>query len=142
MRSMIWLASGTNDHHTPITSVQGTSRLITSVRYFLAARLNWLTRHLSSVVSQPAFCIVVDLLVATAAGCAGKDSASNLTAATQGRALLAMRSGCVLPGAVTTAPAQEVSSVVAIERIISEIESAHLAARHGNKRTSVGAGAH
>ena len=111
-------------------------------RYCLATRLNCLTRHLPSVVFQPAFRIVDDLLVATADGCAGKDSATNLTAATQGRALLAMRSGCVLPCAVTTAPAKEVSSVAAVERFISEIEAAHLAARHGNKRTSVGAGAH
>ena len=65
-----------------------------------------------------------DLLVASVAGCAGEDSASNLTAATQGRALLAMRYGGVLPGAATTAPAQHVSSVAAVERFISEIGAA------------------
>ncbi len=58
---------------------------------------------------------------ATVAVCAGEDSATNLTAATQGRAILAMRYGGVLPGAATTAPAQHVSSVAAVERFISEI---------------------
>jgi len=67
---------------------------------------------------------VDDLLVASVAGCAGEDSASNITAATQGRALFAMRYGGVLPGAATTAPAQHVSSVAAVERLISEIGAA------------------
>ena len=62
--------------------------------------------------------IVDDL--ATVAGCAGEASPINLTAATQGRALLAMRSGGALPGAATTAPAQRISSVEAVERSISE----------------------
>ena len=53
------------------------------------------------------------------AGCAG-ESPTKLIAATQGRALLAMRYGGVLPSAATTAPAQHISSVAA-ERSISEI---------------------
>ena len=93
-------------------------------RYCLATRLNCLARYLPSAISQSALRIVDDLLVATVAGCAGEDSATNLTAATQGRALLTMRYGGVLPGAVTTAPAQHVSSVVAVERFISEIGAA------------------
>ena len=92
-------------------------------RYCLATRLNCLARYLPSVISQPALSIVDDLLVATVAGCAG-ESPTNLTAATQGRALLAMRYGGVLPGAATTAPAQHISSVAAIERSISEIGAA------------------
>ena len=56
----------------------------------------------------------------TVAGCAGENSLADLTAATQGRVLLAMRFGGVLPGAVTTAPAQHISSVAAVERFISE----------------------
>ena len=93
-------------------------------RYCLATRLNCLARYLPSAISQPALRIVDDLLVATVAGCAGEDSATNLTAATQGRALLAMRYGGVLPGAATTAPAQHVSSVAAVERFIREIGAA------------------
>ena len=73
-------------------------------RYCLATRLN-LARYLPSVISQPALSIVDDLLVATVAGCPD-ESPTNLTAATQGRALLAMRYGGVLPGAATTAPAR------------------------------------
>jgi len=65
-----------------------------------------------------------DLLVVSVAGCACEDSASNLTAATQGRALLTMRYGGVLPGATTTAPAQHVSSVAAVDRFITEIGAA------------------
>ena len=86
-------------------------------RYCLATRLNCLARYLPSIISQPALSIVDDLLVATVAGCAG-ESPTNLTAATQGRALLAMRYGGVLPGAATTAPAQHISSVAAVERSI------------------------
>ena len=66
-------------------------------------------------ISQPALIIVDDLLVATVAGCAG-ESPTNLTAATQGRAL-AMRYGGVLP-------VQHISSVAAVERSISEIGTA------------------
>ena len=93
-------------------------------RYCLATRLNCLARYLPSAISQPALRIVDDLLVATVAGCAGEDSATNLRTATQGRALLAMRYGGVLPGAATTAPAQHVSSVAAVEWFISEIGAA------------------
>ena len=89
-------------------------------RYCLATRLNCLARYIPSVISQPVLSIVDDLLVATVAGCAG-ESPTNLTAATQGRGLLAMRYGGVLPGAATTAPAQHMSSVAAVERSISEI---------------------
>ena len=81
--------------------------------YCLATRLNCLARYLPSAIFLPALRIVDDLLVATVAGLAGEDSATNLTAANQGRALVAMR---VLPGAATTAPAQHVSSVAAVER--------------------------
>ena len=70
-------------------------------------------------VSQPALRIIDELLVATVAGCAGEDSAANLTAAVQSRALLAMRYGGALPGAETTAPAQHISSEAAIERFIA-----------------------
>ena len=88
-------------------------------RYCLATRLNCLARYLPSAISQPALSIVDDLLVAAVAGCAGETSPTNLTVATQGRALLAMRYGGVLPGAATTAPAQHISSVAAVERSIS-----------------------
>jgi hypothetical protein len=81
-------------------------------RYCLATRLNSLARYLPSVIFQPALSIVDDLFVATVGGCAG-ESPTNLTAATQGRALLAMRYGGVLPGGATTAPAQHISSVAA-----------------------------
>ena len=64
------------------------------------------------------------LHVAIVAGCAGEDSATNLTAATQGRALLAMRYGGVFPDATTTAPAQHISSLAAVERFISETGAA------------------
>ena len=77
-------------------------------RYCLATRLNCLARYLPSAISQPALSIVDDLLVAAVAGCAGETSPTNLTVATQGRALLAMRYGGVLPGAATTAPAQHI----------------------------------
>ena len=60
-------------------------------RYRLATRSICMARYLSSAISQPALRIVDGLLVATVAGCDGEDSATNLTAATQGRALLAMR---------------------------------------------------
>jgi len=63
---------------------------------------------------------VDDLLVAIVAGCAGDDSATNLTAAIQGRALLAIRYEGVVPGAATTAH----RSVAAVERFISEIGAA------------------
>jgi len=71
-------------------------------------------------VSQPALRVIDELLVATVAGCAGEESAVNLTAAVQSRALLAMRYGGALPGAETTAPAQHISSEAAIERFIAE----------------------
>ena len=45
-------------------------------------------------------------------------------AATQGRALLAMRYEGVLPGAATTALAQHISSLAAVERSVSEIGAA------------------
>ncbi len=48
----------------------------------------------------------------------------NLTAATQGRALFAMRYGGVLSGAATTAPAQHISSVATVECSISKIGAA------------------
>ena len=51
-------------------------------RYCLATRLNCLARYLPSAISQPALRIVDDLLVSTVAGCAGEDSATNITAAT------------------------------------------------------------
>ena len=93
-------------------------------RYCLATRLNCLARYLPSTISQHALRIVDDLLVATVAGCAGDASPTNLTAATQGRALLAMRYGGVLPGAATTAPAQHISSVAEVERSIRETGAA------------------
>jgi hypothetical protein len=93
-------------------------------RYCLAMRLNCLARYLPSTISQHALRIVDDLLVAAVAGRAGNASPTNLTAATQGRALLAMRYGGVLPGAATTAPAQHISSVAAVERSISETGAA------------------
>ena len=93
-------------------------------RYCLATRLNCLARYLPSAISQHALRIVDDLLVAAVAGCAGEASPTNLTAATQGRALLAMRYGGVLAGAATTAPAQHISSVAAVERSISETGAA------------------
>ncbi len=93
-------------------------------RYCLVTRLNCLARYLPSTISQHALRIVDDLLVAAVAGCAGETSPTNLTAATQGRALLAMRYGGVLPGAATTAPAQHISSVAAVERSISETGAA------------------
>ena len=93
-------------------------------RYCLATRLNCLVRYLPSTISQHALRIVDDLLVATVAGCAGEASPTNLTAVTQGRALLAMRYGGVLPGAATTAPAQQISSVAEVERSISETGAA------------------
>ena len=61
-----------------------------------------------------------DLLVAAVASCAGEASPTNLTVATQGRALLATRYGGVLPGAATTAPAQHISSLAAVERSTSD----------------------
>ena len=48
----------------------------------------------------------------------------DLTAVAQGRALLAMRYGGVLPGAATTAPAQHISSVAEVERPVSELGAA------------------
>ena len=60
-------------------------------RLCLGTRLNCLSRYLPKSVSQPALRIIDELLVATVAGCAGEDSAANLTAAIQSRALLAMR---------------------------------------------------
>ena len=92
-------------------------------RYCLATRLNCLAHYLPSVISQPALSIVDDLLVATVTGCAG-ESPTNVTAATQGAALLAMRHEGVLPGAATTAPAQHISSIAAVEPSINEIGAA------------------
>ena len=126
---MTWRARR-SDEHTPIIrrAPLHCQRPKTKCRcfllYCLATLLNCLARYLPSAISQPALRIVDDLLVASVAGCAGEDSASNLTAATQGRALLAMRYGGVLPGAATTAPAQHVTSVAAVERFISEIGAA------------------
>ena len=62
-------------------------------RNYLATRLNCLARNLSLAISQPALRIVDELLVATVAGYAGGGSPTNLTAATQGHVLLAMRFG-------------------------------------------------
>ncbi len=93
-------------------------------RYCLATRLKCLARYLPSAISQHALRIVDDLLVATVAGCAGEASPTNLKAATQGCALLAMRYEGVLPGAATTAPAQHISSVAAVECSISETGAA------------------
>ena len=91
-------------------------------RYCLAMRFNCSARYLPSVISQPALSIV-DLLVATVAGTAG-ESRINLTAATQGRALLAISYGGLLSGVATIAPAQHISLVAAVERSISEIGAA------------------
>ncbi len=102
--------------------------------------LTRLARYLPSTISQHALRIVDDLLVAAVAGCAGEASPTNLTAATQGRALLAMRYGGVLPGAATTAPAQQISSVAAVERSISETGAAQSEGR-STKCASAGAGA-
>ena len=88
-------------------------------------RLNCLTLCLPSFNSQPALRIVDDLLVATVAGCAGETYLAHLKAATQVCAFLAMRFGCVLPGAVTIALAQHISSVAAVERFISKSAGAH-----------------
>ncbi len=81
-------------------------------RYCLATRLNCTARYLTSVISKPALSIVDNLLVATVGGCA--DDPTNLTAATQRRALLAMRYGGVLPGTAMTASVQHISSVAAV----------------------------
>jgi len=124
-RTMTWPVSSTDERHGRAVSlpVSETQVQLLLARFYLATRLNCLVCYLPSVISQPALRIVDDLLVASVAGCAGEDSASNLTAATQDRALLAMRYGGVLPGAATTEPAQHVSSV-AVERFISEIGAA------------------
>jgi len=58
------------------------------------------------------------------AGCAGGGYPSNLTAATQGHVLLAMRFGGALPGSAATASAQHVCSVAAVECSISESSEA------------------
>ena len=130
-RSMTWRARD-SDEHTPIIRRAPLHcqcpkpKCSCSLRATASPRAStaWPATSLPSAISQPALRIVDDLLVATVAGCAGEDSATNLTAATQGRALLAMRYGGVLPGAATTAPAQHVSSVAAVERFISEIGAA------------------
>ena len=61
------------------------------------------------------------LLVAAVAGLAGEASGADLTAAVQGRALLAMRFGGVIPGAEITAPAQHVAALAAIERFFVKL---------------------
>jgi hypothetical protein len=82
-------------------------------RYCLGTRLNCLTRYLPAASSLPALRAVDELLVAAVAGLAGEASGANLTAAVQGRALLAMRFGGVLPGAEITAHAQHVAALAA-----------------------------
>ena len=89
-------------------------------RYCLGTRLNCLSRYLPTATSQPALHVIDQLLVATVAGVAGENSGANLTSAVQNRSLLAMRFGGTLPGAVTTAPSQHVSSVAGIERFIAQ----------------------
>jgi len=84
-------------------------------RYCLATRLNRLDRSLNRPFAP------WTTSLATLAGCACEDFATNLTAATQGRTILAMRHGGVLPGAATTASAQHISCVAAAERFISKI---------------------
>ncbi len=66
--------------------------LLTRFCFCLATRLNCLARDLPTAISQPALSSI-ELLIATVAGCAGKASSANLTAAVQGRTLLAMRYG-------------------------------------------------
>jgi len=83
-----------------------------------------LARYLPSAISQPALRVVDDLLVVSVAGCACEYSATNLTTATKGCALFAMRYGGVLPGEATTALAQHVNSVATVERFVSEIGAA------------------
>jgi len=85
-------------------------------RFCLATHLNCLARCLPSVISQPALRIVDDILAATVAGCAGENSLADLTAVSYPPCNV----GGALPGAVTTAPAQHISSVAAVERFISE----------------------
>ena len=63
--------------HAVSLSVSETQVQLLLARYCLATRLNCLARYLPSVISQPALRIVDDLLVASVAGCAGEDSASN-----------------------------------------------------------------
>jgi hypothetical protein len=60
--------------------VSETQAQVLLARLCLATHLNLLARNLPSVISQPALCIVDDLLVATVAGCAGENA--DLTAAT------------------------------------------------------------
>ena len=111
--------------------------------YCLATRLDCLAHYLPSAFSQPALRIVDNLLVATVAGCAGGCSPTNLTAATQGRVLLAICFREAFPGAAATAPAQHVCSVAAVERSISEMVAAleqRGAAGNLTKCASAGAG--
>ena len=109
--------------HAVSLPVSETQVQLLFARSCLATCLNCLARYLPTVISQPALRIVDDLLVASVAGCASEDSASNFTAAIR-RVILAMRHGGVLLGVVTTTPAQHVSSVAAVERFISEIGTA------------------
>jgi hypothetical protein len=87
-------------------------------RFCLATRLNCLARYLPTAISQPALGTIDELLIATVAACAGEDSVANLTAAVQGRTLLAMRYGGTLTRAETSAPAQHLSSVATVESFI------------------------
>ena len=90
-------------------------------RHCLGTRLNCLARYLPAAFSQPALRTIDELLVATVAGLAGEASGANLTAAVQGRALLAMRFGGVIPGADLTAPGQHVAALAAIERFLLQL---------------------
>ena len=66
--------------------------------------------------------------------CAGEISPISLTAATQGRPLLAMRYAGILTGATTTAPTQQIGSVAAFER--------SAAGAHSGTRANAKLGAH
>jgi hypothetical protein len=67
---------------------------------------------------QPALGTIDELLIATVAGSAGEASSAYLTAAVQGRTLLAMRYGGTLTRAETSAPAQHINSVATVETFI------------------------
>ncbi len=87
-------------------------------RHRLATRLNCLVRYQPTAISQPALGNIYELLITTVAGCAGEASSAHLTAAVQGRTLLAMRYWETLRGAETSAPAQRTSSVAIVETFI------------------------
>ena len=72
-----------NKEHAVSLPVSETQVQLLLARYCLATRLNCLARYFPSTIFQPALRIVDDLLVASVAGCAGDDSASNLTVATK-----------------------------------------------------------